>query len=106
MKAEGVIKHAVLLSVIHDRLGDASPWHDLAPVVHQRVRAFHLPQVPKFFVGRAAGVVGGGRGVRRPLPPTPRCQRSCAGGGGGGRGGLCGVARSGLVMVRCEGGRG
>eukprot|EP00170_Pyropia_yezoensis_P002495 contig_10396_g2499 len=52
VKAEGVVKHAVLLSVIHDRLGDASPWHDLAPVVHQRVRAFHLPQVPKFFVGR------------------------------------------------------
>eukprot|EP00170_Pyropia_yezoensis_P003357 contig_13976_g3364 len=54
VRAKGAsgVRRAVLLSVVHGRLGDASPWHDVAPVEHQRVRAFHLPQVSDFFIGR------------------------------------------------------
>eukprot|EP00170_Pyropia_yezoensis_P004763 contig_19419_g4777 len=56
VRSRGVVKHAVLLSAVHHRLGDTSPWRNLPPVVHQRVRPFHLPQVPALFVGRNAAL--------------------------------------------------
>eukprot|EP00168_Porphyra_purpurea_P005328 TRINITY_DN163_c0_g1_i7.p1 TRINITY_DN163_c0_g1~~TRINITY_DN163_c0_g1_i7.p1 ORF type:complete len:1045 (-),score=242.50 TRINITY_DN163_c0_g1_i7:311-3445(-) len=45
-------KSAVLLSVVHARLGSASPWNDLVPVVHERVLSFHLPPQPPHLVVR------------------------------------------------------
>jgi len=48
----GKNKCAVRLSVVHERLGDASPWREMKPVVHQKRRSFKLPDKPKHFVGR------------------------------------------------------
>lgn len=43
---------AVLLSVVHERLGDLSPWRDVGHVQHTLPTSFHLPVLSRDFVGR------------------------------------------------------
>eukprot|EP00170_Pyropia_yezoensis_P001549 contig_6749_g1553 len=49
--SDGRVKWAVLLSVVHERLGEASPWHGVPEKVRSS-RSFHLPATCRTFVGR------------------------------------------------------
>lgn len=70
-KVEDRTKRAVLLSVVHERLGKLSPFLGVEDAGHERCTTFHLPPLPDNFVGREKDLrLLHGRLLQIPTPIT------------------------------------